>query len=147
MRIHTSDRPTGEQDTEPDRGRRWHRSLGAMVALFSLVGVGALVGPVGQASAAGPTWAGTGAALPANAGPGHVSALSATNCPAPGNCVAVGDYRTAASGQQGLVEIQHGGSWTAAELPLPANAESSPDVQVLNLSCPTVGIVRGRRRL
>ena len=115
MRIHT-----------PDRARRWHRSLGALIALFAVVGIGALGGPVTPASAAGATWAGTGVVLPANVGPGRVSTLQADNCPAPGNCVAVGDYETGTGQSEGLIETQHGGSWTAVELPLPGTPCRTP---------------------
>jgi hypothetical protein len=109
------------------------------VALFALVAVGVVAGPVGQASAAGVTWAGAGVTLPSNAGPGNVSELDATECPAPGNCVAIGDYQINPAVEAGLIEIQHGGSWTATEAPLPAGVGSSPVVDLLNISCPTVG--------
>ncbi len=139
MHIHTSGRPGGGTGNRSDRGRLWLRSLGAVVALFALVGVGAVVGPAGSASAAGPTWAGAGVTLPSNIGPGHVFELQSTQCPAPGNCVAVGDYQTGTGQQEGLIEIEHAGSWTAAEAPLPGDAAANPEVGLFNVSCPTAG--------
>ncbi len=138
MRTPTSDGLSHGHDTGAEGGRRWRRSLGAALALFALVGVGALVGPVGKASATAPTWAGTGAVLPGNAASNHESELLATACAAPGNCVSVGAYPTT-SGTRGLVEILKDGSWTALEAPLPPGAGSATESFVTALTCPAVG--------
>jgi hypothetical protein len=138
MRTSTSDRRSPGHATGGEGGRRWRRSLGAVLALFALVGVSALVGPVGQASATAPTWAGSGAVLPGNAAPNHESELLATACPSPGNCVAVGAYKTAA-GAQSLVEVQKDGAWTASEVPPPPGAGAATGAALTAVSCPAVG--------
>jgi hypothetical protein len=70
----------------------------------------------------GGSWTAARATLPADAtAAGQTATLSAVTCPAPGACIAAGNYM--AGGQpRYLIETQSGGTWTAAGLPLPADA-------------------------
>ena len=77
--------------------------------------------------------------LPANAEADQVSQLFAASCGAPGSCAAVGDYTDNASGVQGLVLTLSGGNWSAAEAPLPADAASPADAEMVGVSCPSAG--------
>jgi hypothetical protein len=69
------------------------------------------------------TWTAARAALPADAAaPGQNGSLWAIACPAPGACVAGGHYLVRGGQPRYLTETQSGGGWTAAALPLPADA-------------------------
>src|SRR5271165_543193 len=72
------------------------------------------------------TWTATVAPEPANAGTDAASTqlagLQAVTCPSVGSCVAVGFYNDANGYSVGLVETLSGGTWTATQLPEPANA-------------------------
>jgi hypothetical protein len=92
----------------------------------------------------GGTWTATAAPLPADGYPD--ADLDAVACPAAGSCVAVGEYHVGSSGeegvvgdQQGLIETLSGGTWTAQEAPLPADAGSQTAVKLDHLSCPAAG--------
>ena len=63
-------------------------------------------------------------------------------CPAAGSCVAVGSYTDSSGHQQGLIETQSSGTWTAQTAPLtglnpPAN--TNPSVYFYALSCSAAG--------
>jgi len=70
------------------------------------------------------TWSAIQAPLPTNAEYGV--ALDAVVCPSVGFCVAVGSYQSDETGPdgsdsyEGLIETLSGGTWTAAEAPVPA---------------------------
>jgi hypothetical protein len=69
------------------------------------------------------TWTAARAALPADAAAtGQNGSLWAIACPAPGACVAGGHYLVRGGQPRYLTETQSGGGWTAAALPLPADA-------------------------
>lgn len=76
------------------------------------------------ATLSGGSWTTARAPLPADAAaavrwPG---ALFTLGCPAPGACIAAGLYFVGSGQPRYLTETQSGGTWTAAALPLPADA-------------------------
>ena len=86
----------------------------------------------------GGAWTAIEAPLPANASANGMSQalLSGVSCPSVSQCVAVGEYYDTAGSQQGLLLTDSGGSWTAAEAPLP---EIAPGEGWLSgVSCPSV---------
>ena len=88
------------------------------------------------------SWTAAGAPLPAHAASGGASVgLSGVSCPSVSQCVAVGEYNDTAGVGQGLVVTDSGGSWTAEEAPLPANAgvrSGMYEAQLSGVSCPSV---------
>jgi hypothetical protein len=106
----------------------------ALVVTIATVAVGLLVAAA-PAGASGPSIAGAGAALPANAPPGSAATLISTSCPAAGNCVAVGSYGVGSPGF-GLIETLSGGSWQATEAPVVTGAVAE---ELVAVSCPSVG--------
>jgi hypothetical protein len=71
---------------------------------------------------------------------GRVSTLSGVDCPAPGTCVAVGNYFTSQDVSSPVVATLSGGTWTAASLPLPGDAASSnQDTFLEDVRCPAPG--------
>jgi hypothetical protein len=115
-------------------GRALAPMASALVITIASVAVG-LIANAAPAGASGPSIAGAGAPLPANAPPGSSSTLVSTSCPAAGNCVAVGAYGTSGS-HLGLIDTLSGGSWQATEAPLVPGAV---DEELVTVSCPTVG--------
>ena len=111
------------------------------------IGAGALGGlfATGTASAAAPTpgWAPTQSPAPAGPdapGTNPGTDLNATSCASAVFCAAVGTYEDTGSHNRGLLEALAGGSWSAQEAPLPANADPSfPDPSFKDVSCPTEG--------
>jgi len=84
---------------------------------------------------AGSSWSGTEAPLPSNA-TGAVQTPSSVSCVSDGLCAAVGYYEVTSGGQQGLLETNSGGTWTATQAPLPANAASPPTTaRLTSVSC------------
>ena len=88
------------------------------------------------------SWAASQAPLPANAASGAANGvLEGVSCPSVSQCVAVGTYSDTAGVEQGLVVTGSGGSWTAEEAPLPANAgvrSGMYEGQLFAVSCPSV---------
>lgn len=85
------------------------------------------------------TWAPVDVPLPADAIPGQFGSFDGLSCPAAGTCVAVTDYVDASGNEQGLIETLSGGSWTATEAPLPADAGPDPLAALGAVSCPSAG--------
>jgi hypothetical protein len=54
-------------------------------------------------------------------------------------CAAVGGFRDTHGTLQGLIETRSGGTWTASDAPLPANAATNPKVSLLNVACSNAG--------
>jgi hypothetical protein len=73
--------------------------------------------------AASSLWTSAFAPYPANAGGLNVDPSSIT-CPSATSCVAAGRYYNTAGGADGLLLTWSGGSWVAAEAPVPSNAIS-----------------------
>lgn len=67
------------------------------------------------------------------------------SCSAPGSCATVGYYTDSSGNQQGLLDTDAGGSWTATELDLSALASAGepaatdPQASVTAVSCPSAG--------
>jgi hypothetical protein len=87
----------------------------------------------------GGTWAVTRAPLPADAGTDPEVALAVLDCPTAGSCVAAGGYRDAGGIDQGFVETESGGTWTALKAPAPADASTAPETTFNSISCPVAG--------
>jgi hypothetical protein len=93
-------------------------------------------------------WTATQVPTPGNAEVGGPSEVLTVACPAVGSCVAAGVYFDGSGTAQGLLLTQSGGSWSAAEAPLPPGAGSDPQVTLLTSSCwaPGACIVAGLYR-
>ena len=90
-------------------------------------------------TAGSPGWTAAEAPLPADAQSDTGEELSGVSCPSASQCVAVGNYDVADQGGFGLLLTDSGGSWTAAQAPLPANADSGAANATLSaVSCPAV---------
>jgi hypothetical protein len=87
----------------------------------------------------GTTWTNIDAPLPANGAPGNYSVLTALACSAVGSCVAIGYYLDASGNSASLIETLSGGTWTATDAPFPANAYSTPNVNLDAVACAAVG--------
>jgi len=94
----------------------------------------------------GGTWMPGTVPLP-GAADGQAAALAGISCRAPGNCVAVGTYTNRSGQPVYLAETLSGGTWTAATLPLPADAAASqkanpqqePPLQANTVACQAAG--------
>ena len=84
----------------------------------------------------GGSWHATEAPAP----PGAVGdELIAIACASVGNCVASGVWFDSGDHDHGEVAVEKGGSWTASNAPLPANAAANPMAELLNVACPAEG--------
>ena len=119
---------------------------GAVIAVDGVlaVGTGAIGGlfATGAASAAAPTpgWTPLQAPLPGATAADPAVTLSSESCVSAVFCAAAGTYRDSGGNGQGLLEVYSGGSWSATEAPLPANADpTNPDATFFSVDCPSVG--------
>ncbi len=89
----------------------------------------------------GTSWTAAEAPVPADAlttGTEAGAGLQGISCSAASQCVAVGWYEVAPDGGGGLLLTDSGGTWTAAEAPVPGNAASeSGDADLDGVSCPS----------
>lgn len=88
----------------------------------------------------GSSWNATSAPLPGNASAGANSGpvVGSIACPSATECVAVGWYAGSFGIQQGLLLTGSGSSWTAAEAPLPANANATnAEADLTSVACPS----------
>jgi hypothetical protein len=92
-------------------------------------------------SEASGTWtAGVQATLPANPNADPHVVLNAVSCASTGDCTAVGAYHDGSGHLQGLLVTQNSGTWgQGVEAALPANAGSSPQVNLATVSCASAG--------
>jgi hypothetical protein len=93
--------------------------------------------PTTPTPASSQAWTSNEALLPFNANPVPDAALYAVSCPTTSTCVAGGDYTDTSGDQQALLMVESGGSWKAAQAPLPTNAGGNPKAAVYAVSCPT----------
>jgi hypothetical protein len=63
--------------------------------------------------------------------------LTGISCPASGSCVAVGSYAGASANIEGLVETLSQGTWTAADVPFPADT-TNLSAELTSVSCADV---------
>jgi hypothetical protein len=83
---------------------------------------------------AGNSWTAVQAPLPANGT--AIVFVSKVSCWAASQCVATGDYTDKSGVTDGLLLTDSGGSWTAAEAPLPADASATdPGAGLSGVSC------------
>ena len=86
----------------------------------------------------GSSWTAAEAPLPSNADSSGAAFVNGASCASASQCVAVGYYQDTSGVEQGLLLTWSGSSWTAAEAPLPANAdEDNGFAGVYDLSCPS----------
>jgi hypothetical protein len=95
-------------------------------------------------SLSGGHWTASAAPLPDNANQQTAGSLTGISCTGPGTCVASGWYLDGNDKSLGLFEMLSGGTWTAAEAPLPADAAPSKETQqtntiLNNVACPALG--------
>lgn len=123
------------------RLRAIRRKLVPAVALLGLTGAVFVV--VGTSPAGAVTFNAVSAPLPADAVAGQGMSLVSDSCPGDGWCVAVGNYPAQEAGVQytaGLIVLESGGTSTALEAPLPANANASdPQALLTSVDCPQEG--------
>jgi Fibronectin type III domain len=81
--------------------------------------------------------------LPSGAAVGSSSSysLSSTACPAAGDCVAVGYYADSSGDQQGLIETESAGVWTATEVNASqlSSVAANPDLSLVSVACASAG--------
>jgi hypothetical protein len=92
---------------------------------------------------AGGTWTASVAPLPANAATPvskDNALLNGVDCPQPDYCVAVGNYGDSNENNvMPLLEIFDGGTWTAAEGPVPTDDPTTAENDLDAVSCPVAG--------
>jgi hypothetical protein len=98
------------------------------VVLSLVVGaLGAMTFAAQPASAVTPLsqgWTTTEAAVPAGS---TDAAIDGVSCPAPGSCIAVGQYSDSSSYAYGVIETESGSTWTSLTAPQPAGAGTEAD--------------------
>jgi hypothetical protein len=112
------------------------------------VGVGAMAGlfgaASGTASAQAPTPGWTGLQSPAPSGANAPSTNPVENftsdaCANALSCVSAGTYVDVDGATRGLLDALSGGSWSASEAPLPADANTVPDPAFYDTTCAASG--------
>jgi hypothetical protein len=79
-------------------------------------------------------------AVPDNQPNEFATPLDSVSCAAPDDCAAVGWYVESSFGtRHGLLLSEHGGTWKASSLVLPAKAKASGGVFLTSVSCPSPG--------
>lgn len=82
----------------------------------------------------------SGLSPPLNTKAPDMARLDAVSCPAPGSCVAVGDYQDTSNNWDGFAETLSSGAWSAATIPLsglvPAGLSAN---SFTGISCPAAG--------
>jgi hypothetical protein len=88
----------------------------------------------------GGTWKAEEAPLPPSTGDNQFSGyLQSITCASTRFCVAVGEYGSHPTIQEGLLETLSGTTWSASEAPLPTNAEvPGPEVYLTSTGCESV---------
>ena len=94
--------------------------------------------PVLVVTGAGSAWKATAVQLPANARSVGYNPLDLA-CPTRSTCIGVGSY-LGPGGQRGLLVTGSGGSWEAAQAPLPRNASRTPDAALSAVACASAAV-------
>ena len=86
----------------------------------------------------GKQWTETEAPLPAGAPTSHPgpAGVTSVSCPSASRCLA-GGYYEGKTGNDAMLLSWSGRNWTAAQAPLPANANQNPDARVTGMACPS----------
>ncbi len=89
----------------------------------------------------GGTWTASEPPLPLDAAPDSPSYLDSVSCPMDDWCEAAGVYQDVSRGTEVVVDTLSGGQWTAARIPLPADAAtgSAADSFLKSIDCTGVG--------
>jgi hypothetical protein len=89
-------------------------------------------------SGSGTTWRATQSPLPGGAATNPFVGLPSVACASASSCTAVGSYQSPSSpgNSLGLLVTGSGGSWTASQAPMPANATTSPNAGLSAVACP-----------
>lgn len=80
------------------------------------------------------SWTAAAAPMPATS-PGNSGVLFGVSCPSPSACLAVGNYLDSQGTYHGVLLTLAGGSWTAADAKLPADAAAQPFTRLYGVSC------------
>jgi hypothetical protein len=138
--VQTGNQRRGSGRVTPAKVRR-----GVVIAVDGalVLGTGALGGlfGTGPASAAAPNPGWTGAQTPAPTAtnpPGSPNpgvAWSADSCVSAAFCAAGGAYIDSGDGDQAMLGVKAGGTWSVVEAPLPSNADTSDSSHVNAISC------------
>jgi hypothetical protein len=84
------------------------------------------------------SWTAIKAPLPQGARLGSQGAgLYSVACPSSSRCIAVGDYFNSSGHDQALMVIGSGSSWTARNVPLPADPGTTPIYSLISVACPS----------
>jgi outer membrane protein OmpA-like peptidoglycan-associated protein len=67
------------------------------------------------------------------------NSLAAVECPAVGDCVAVGQFLDTAGHEQAQLDVESSGIWSALGVPLPSGASTSADSSLVAVNCFSVG--------
>jgi hypothetical protein len=116
------------------------RVLGVAPALVGALLALAAAPPAVLASGDANWGAGVELTPPANAAAAPQVFVDDLSCPSAGDCTAIGSYTDSSGHRQGFVLSESSGTWgQAAEVALPANAATDPQVGLMSLSCPSAG--------
>ena len=85
----------------------------------------------------GSTWTAIEPPVPANAASNPSAAVSGLACPAASQCAIAAQYDSAPGNQRASLVTESEGSWTAAEAPLPANANLLGVSLLVGMACPS----------
>jgi hypothetical protein len=85
------------------------------------------------------SWAAATLPIPSGAGTNPDATPTAVACFAVGNCIAFGTYDDSSGNTQGMVLVGAGGTWSASEAVLPANALSDPGIDATAATCSAIG--------
>ncbi len=86
----------------------------------------------------GSSWTATEAPLPANASASPGAELESVTCRSASRCVAAGGYTDTSGQGQVLILTRSGSSWTATDVPPPANGGNGLSPYPDSLACPSV---------
>jgi hypothetical protein len=83
------------------------------------------------------SWVAAPAPLPSGAASDPKPYLDALSC-SRSTCAAIGTYQAAGDAEEGVLDVDAQGSWTATEAPLPSDADTNfPLVELRSVDCPS----------
>jgi hypothetical protein len=85
----------------------------------------------------GKSWTSVEAPRPASASSVSSVSSNALSCAAPSFCAIGGSFEDASGSTEALLMTSSGASWTATQVPLPADAAADPQAGITGLSCPS----------
>jgi hypothetical protein len=84
-------------------------------------------------------WTPKGAPQPYQSGKPPGMTLDSVACVSARSCTAVGTYRSAYYGDQGVLEVLAGGKWRAKGAPMPSDTPNTDNVELASVACPSLG--------